>query len=567
MEENAMKNVYFQSILIADPQKHTARYQKFSEGLNVVTSSENHVGKSSLLKSLYYTLGAEVGFDSVWDKNSKLYVVNICVDDEKYLVARYMKRFAIFHGQKLIKITDSVTKELTPLLGDVFGFAVYLPNKETEKVEMAPPAFTFMPYYIDQDTGWTGLYDSFSFIMQYKKPDRIKSLYYHLNIYNKNTVELMARRDQLKEQLERLTSEDVRLSTVLSALNNEMENLPPADNIIELENHLKIPQKRIEELVKRMGRSRNLIQKLESSLHKHQHQLEVINEYHSIKTESIDVTNITPHACPKCGYILDEEIFNIVKANYSALNEEYMCQQIQLIIDSIKGELSIAKESYVTLMKQLKEEEVAFTEEKNEFEIYVRQRGLQDSLRRFTTERDKKRGDIIETSEEIKSITKEINKLPNKKEVEEKYIEFVRLNIMKLDAWDPTYDDNIRLLKPIKAQGTLENKIILAQFIGLFQTMEYFKSNATRFPFVVDSPRAKEPSYMSSVEILKMIAGLKMLPQIILATMDYSDYQEEIETAANITALTEPRKLLREHDYIENESLITGLQELLKNHS
>ena len=56
------------------------------------------------------------------------------------------------------------------------------------------------------------------------------------------------------------------------------------------------------------------------------------------------------------------------------------------------------------------------------------------------------------------------------------------------------YDGTIRLLKPIKAQGTLENKIILAQFVALFQTMEYFKTGATRFSFVVDSPLAKEAS-------------------------------------------------------------------------
>ena len=103
-----MKEVYFQSVLIADLQNRIARFQEFSAGLNIVTSSENHVGKSSLLKSLYYTLGAEVGFDTVWDKNSKLYVVNICVDEEKYRIARYMKRFAVFHGQKLLTITDSL---------------------------------------------------------------------------------------------------------------------------------------------------------------------------------------------------------------------------------------------------------------------------------------------------------------------------------------------------------------------------------------------------------------------------------------------------------------------------
>ena len=67
-----MKEVYFKQIMIADLQNKTARVQPFEKGLNVVTSIDNHVGKSSLLKSLYYTLGAEVDFDSVWDRQSKL---------------------------------------------------------------------------------------------------------------------------------------------------------------------------------------------------------------------------------------------------------------------------------------------------------------------------------------------------------------------------------------------------------------------------------------------------------------------------------------------------------------
>ena len=80
-----MKEVYFKEIMIADMQNETARIQPFEKGLNVVTSVDNHMGKSSLLKSMYYTLGAEVDFDSVWDKQSKLYVAtDPCPFTERY---------------------------------------------------------------------------------------------------------------------------------------------------------------------------------------------------------------------------------------------------------------------------------------------------------------------------------------------------------------------------------------------------------------------------------------------------------------------------------------------------
>lgn len=390
-----MKEVYFQSILIADLQKNTARFQEFSKGLNIVTSVDNHVGKSSLLKALYYTLGAEVDYDPVWDKNTKLYVATIHVDDDIYRIVRFMKRFAVFHFDELILITDSVTKELSPLLGEIFDFAVYLPNKDSAKVEMAPPAFTFMPYYIDQDRGWNGLYDSFSAIEQYKKPDRIKSLYYHLNIYTKSTVELMAKRDQLKDRLEALKQESDRLQVILVALQNEMENLPPADDMQELEAHLEIPKERIRLLIDQVGATRNAVQEWEIALNRHQQQLHIIQEYDTSKT---DKDTHKSYICPRCGYTFDEEIFNIVRTNYSALNEEYMCQQIQLIINSVEEKLIFAKEHYVALMAELKSEEEAFRTEKDEFDLYVRQRGLRDSVRRFSENLNKVR---IENTEVV----------------------------------------------------------------------------------------------------------------------------------------------------------------------
>lgn len=561
-----MKEVYFKNLMIADLQTHTARIQSFEKGLNIVTSVDNHVGKSSLLKSLYYTLGAEVDYDSVWDKQSKLYVVTLSVGEKEYRVVRLLKRFAVFEGEKLLKITDSVTKELAPLLGEIFDFSVYLPHKDTGKVEMAPPAFTFMPYYIDQDKGWSGLYDSFAAINQYKSTDRIKSLYYHLNIYTKGTVELMAERDQLKDRIEVLENESNRLNTILTALRDEIVNLPPADTVSELENHLEAPKQKIEQLVTQIGTIRNEIQRLETALHQHQYNLRIIKEFVAVKDRDSEGDTHKRHICPNCGYVFDEEIFNLVRANYGSMNEDYMCQQIQLLVDSVSEKLRITKERYVSLRKQMREEESAFQVEKNEFDIYVRQRGLAASVRRFQKQLDEATVEIQEINQHIKEINKELRKLPNRKEVEEKYIECVRLNIMTLDAWDSAYDGAIRLLTPIKAQGTLENKIILAQFVALFQTMEYFKTGATRFSFVVDSPRAKEASIASSKDILKMIAEMKMLPQIILATIDYSKFESEIAVPANIIILTEKRKLLNSNDFTENQEYITSMAELLNNH-
>lgn len=81
-----MNEMYFKSILIADIKEKTARFQKFQKGFNVITSQENHVGKSSMLKSLYYAMGAEIDYDNIWDKNTKVYIVNICINEKNYTI-------------------------------------------------------------------------------------------------------------------------------------------------------------------------------------------------------------------------------------------------------------------------------------------------------------------------------------------------------------------------------------------------------------------------------------------------------------------------------------------------
>lgn len=559
-----MKEMYFDNILIADIVEKTAHFHKFEKGFNVVTSQDNHVGKSSLLKSLYFAMGAEVDFDNVWNKNTKLYVVEFYIDEIKFSVARWQKAFALFRETELILTTKSVSRDLARKFEKIFSFAVYMANKKTNRIELAPPAFTFMPYYIDQDRGWSGLYESFSNIDQYKKSDRTKSLYYHLGIYTRSTVELMAKRDTLKDKIEHLKAEEEKSRITIESLYAEIQNLLPADSVEELERNLIIPKERISLLVSRIGETRNKIQSLETALYQHEHQLEVIQEYRKIKDGvSVCEDRDKIHICPKCGYSFDEEIYSIVRSNYNLQNEDYMYKQIEQIISSIASELEKYKESYVSLMDELKQQEQAYDEKQDSYEVYLRQRGLQDSVRHFTEQLGENVYEQEEHGKEIKEIDKELRKLPNKKEVEENYIENVRLNIIKLDAWNSAYEGNIKLLKPIKAQGTLENKIILAQMIGLFQTMQYFRTNIILFPFVVDSPRAKEASHTSSKDILKLIFEMDNLPQVILATMDYSDFENEMKRRAKVTVLSEKRKLLNGDTYREYQSVIEELQELL----
>ena len=520
-----MNSMYFKNILIADVQKRTARFVPFNNGLNVITSSENHVGKSSVIKSLYWTLGAEVRFDATWEKDTKIAVVTLDANGDEYRVVRFMKRFAIFKETTLLLLTDSVTKVLAPKLGELFDFSVYLAEKSGErKVVQAPPVFTFMPYYIDQDTGWSELYNSFERMDQFSKSERAKSIYFHLGIYTRERIENQAKKDKLKEEIERLKDIENNLLVTIKALSMEINNLIPACDADELEKQLAVPKKEIEDLVQQIGSVRNEIQELQTRLQQHKYQFDVIQQYQKVKPQISDKIdeNKRIHVCPRCGYEFDDDLNNLVRSNYNQSNEEYLLSQIRLIIDNIKEKLKDAEERYLRLMSDLRDKESAYDETQDAYSAYLRFRGLGETLKKYQLELAQIRLEQSEKEDEIKEINKELKRTPDKKEIEEKYILHVKENIINFGVWNQAYDGNIKLLKAINAQGSLMPKIILSQYIGLFQTMNDIHNSIIRFPFVVDSPRSMESSDHSSKEILDEIVKINYLPQVISSTLNLS---------------------------------------------
>lgn len=562
-----MNSVYFQKILIADIYQKKAKSATFAKGINVVSSNENHVGKSSLIKSLYYSLGADIDYDNTWDKNTKLYILDFSINDTKYTIARFEKKFLLFDGLKLIAFCKSITKELSRELEKIFGFAVYLPNKTTKKHELAPPVFTYLPYYIDQDKGWgTEPYESFSSLDQYAKTSRIKSLYYHLQVYNKISVDLQAQMDHDKDRITTIDSEIEKLQATLETLLNETKNIISAETILQLESNLALPKEKINRLMNDIGASRNRLQVLQSTLSQHQYQLSIIVEYKKIhKSVSSNKSDNKLTSCPRCGYEFDEDLYQFVREQYSEQNEDFMIQQIQYIIEKTIEEFENEKENYVDLMGKLQKEEQLISLQQENYEIYIKQRGLSTSINSLKSQLSNIVLEKKSLESNIKNIRKELRDLPQKEEIDKKYIEDTRYNIIKLGAWNQEYEGKIGLLKPLKGQGTLASKIILAQYVALFSTMQAFLIDNLRFPFVVDSPRSKEPSKKSSEEILNLILGIKSLPQIILVTMDFLEFDTIEKGNVNLLELNSSKALLNRDEYVSDSEYIENIVGMFRN--
>ena len=69
---------------------------KFSEGANLIVSKRNGMGKSSLVKSLFYALGASVkSFPKGWKVEKYIYQLEIQIKDKVYKIKRHNKVISI----------------------------------------------------------------------------------------------------------------------------------------------------------------------------------------------------------------------------------------------------------------------------------------------------------------------------------------------------------------------------------------------------------------------------------------------------------------------------------------
>lgn len=106
------------------------------------------------------------------------------------------------------------------------------------------------------------------------------------------------------------------------------------------------------QLTKQIEEVRLKIQELESVYQQHWHQFEILKACHDKKASKkvgVEETKISPEG----SYISDDEIFDIVLTNYNLRNKDYICKQVQSIIDSIQEELEGYERLYQDLRDQL----------------------------------------------------------------------------------------------------------------------------------------------------------------------------------------------------------------------
>ncbi|MDX8126439.1 hypothetical protein QLH52_04045 [Methylomonas sp. OY6] len=165
-----MPNLVFKRLTIASDILKSANQYNFKPRFNLITGNDNSLGKSTLAKLLFWTLGGDPSLDFTWQSFDVRALVDFTIGNVEYQVGRYGNAMFLRRPQGEWERFQKITGEYSEAFAEIAKFGALLPNrKETTKLETPPPAYYFLPFYIDQQRGWSQAWNSFPNLEQYAR--------------------------------------------------------------------------------------------------------------------------------------------------------------------------------------------------------------------------------------------------------------------------------------------------------------------------------------------------------------------------------------------------------------
>lgn len=493
-----MKRLKFEELWLLSTKERKARAESLSNEVTAIVA-DNEFGKSSLVKSLYATLGAEPNkVPEAWTQAQVSSLLKFSIDGITYFILRWGPVFALFdEGGNKIWSVNGVTKGLAPKLSPMLNFNIELLTKSGETASPIP-AFCFMPFYIDQDKGWSETWESFSgtgFVPNYKNDIanfhtgiRPKEYYAAKAIKAEASLELSS----LRQDRSALNRAEARIKDKRSSIGIAFDPESFADRIEAL---LK-EQNALQALFDTVKLKVSDLQSLRAmALEEMDIAKKVLSELEAdVKfVEGVDESEIH---CPTCNTVHKNDFSN----RYGLLNDADACRRVYS--ESMKRvaefETSIQNELRKVYGVQDRISKINELMEESRGEVKLRDMLHDESERMvdhaFLIEGAEIDGQIGEVDRRISSADtrmKEFDNAKHKRMVKDFYVEHMLAFCKELGV-SKIPDAVLKSVRPtISEAGSSQPRLFLAYYYAILHTIANF-STAFFGPIVVDTPKQQD---------------------------------------------------------------------------
>lgn len=505
-----MKSCRFVELRVLSHIQKAARTIRFDPEANVLLGP-NDTGKSSLIKTLFWTVGAEPSrISEKWKALDVKALLRFTVGDDEISVLRDGATFALFdRNDKLLSVYRSITNQLAPRLAKLFDFKLQLADREGEP-RTPTPAFLYLPFYIDQDGGWSAPWSSFTGLQQFKdwKKDTIE---YHAGI--KPNAYYAA-----KAELHRLThvaQEPRAKRTALGKLQEDVsERMPPIAFAVDLEvykTEVNALLERCRALQAAEEAYRDELAALETRrvvLEAQQRvvsgvSLELDGDYAFAASQPDTVT------CPTCG----EEYENGFAERFAIAQDEDRCIQLATELRNDLDELEEERQAVEARLARSQQESEAAKKllESKQGEVTLQQLIRNEGRREVATLLDEE-GQVLDDQlaklEVAMGVEREkmekFSSRERRKEITEAYRELMRASLLRLNVQTLPEKAFANLTSTLRATGSDLPRAVLAYFISVLRLIERYASG-TMFPIVIDAVNQQEQDDANLRRMLQFI--------------------------------------------------------------
>lgn len=550
----------FSELYIFSPSEKKAKYIEFIDGINIVTSSQEDGtdrGKSAILKSLYHSMGAEAHFDKQWKRDDKVYVLKFMIDEMSYYIYRSEGLFKLFDADLNFIFSTISARELSEKLKKYTKFAVQLPNRN-EKMEITPPAYNYLPFFLDQDHYDGNSFDSFARLGQYTN-FRENALFYHLGAYDEEYFELIHNKEQIKEQSSVAGNKLEVLTAMLESLDRKMLGASFTSSYEALEKDIAMFQSEYASVLDSLAKSKNKLIKLRNELYDTERLIKEIEEVNVSKEKRI--RKLRAHICPECGSVLTDTIH--IKSKEYNLIEDAIAIKNELQISLKQQQQSIEKEedTYRSLLSQMQRYEEKLKIHNSEADEILKQKGLSEV-------RDQVVSDYEELTSELEQYTKKLKEIntaiklydDKKKEIETLYYQLLVDAKTKFAIGELSSDSFKKLTNVVKGSGSNKNVVTIIWYIAVLELRKKFNPDAVVFPVVFDSINNVETDNEKKYGLVQYVVDKCKSDQLILSLLGYEERDIVSDRAVNVITLTnEKNQLLDEESYEQYKDLLEQL--------
>jgi DNA repair exonuclease SbcCD ATPase subunit len=556
-----MKSLKFKRLLLLSNSIKSANLFEFSKTLNLITATDNSVGKSTLLKLLLWGLGCEPALDTTWNAQDCKTIVDFEIEENNYRIQRYKNQIIFSENNSEVQEFQKITGDFSIKFAEIVGFKALLPNQSTGIVETPPPGYYFLPFYIDQKRSWAKAWDNFDNLGQYQnwKSTIIK---YHVGLLTPEHFEIETEKSEKKETQKIIETEVVKIDTALEVVESyipqSLQTVTTIDAINKITESIKEDLKSLQQCQEKLlndmaNYNADKVYLVQQQIMTEKLISELDKDY-KFSVENIEDEEIE---CPLCGVIHDNSILNRASIMTDKTQAENQLKELVGEIIKIESKLSKNEQELIKARNQINEiNEKYVIEEENETTINFNQiiesiagKSIKESV---TQTKLLKQSEIKQIEDDLKKLKKEQKKLTTKETIDSinesfnsilsKYIKTLDAEAVNLSEINSPLDYN----KIIEEGGAAEGvRAILAYYLTVFTMVEKY-GNEVKSALIIDTPNQQEQSHTNYEKIVNLLTNeFSDDTQIIMSAME-NEHLNPFVAKANVITLNNDKLLLKE---------------------